>query len=77
MKIRVFGKTLETWYDVDEKGRKRISQKEISYKEYDADTGILCGAGSEDFSPERLANETVEKWIWTWDGKHVNKGGHR
>lgn len=77
MKIRIYGKTLEIWTAEDERGRNRITQREISYHEYDSETGELVGAGSEDFSPERQKRELEDRWAWTWDGERRNKGGKR
>lgn len=77
MKIRLYGKTLEIWTAEDEQGRKRITQREIRYYEYDSETGERLGIGSEDFSPERQGIELEDRWIWTWDGERRNKGGNR
>lgn len=76
-KIRVYGKELQTWVNTDEKGRTKTVQTEYSYKEYNVDTMQVVNVGSEDFSPERLNNETEYKWLWVWDGEKLNKGGHR
>ena len=77
MRIRIYGKTLEKWTAEDERGRERLVQEEVAYKEYDSETGELVGVGSEDFSMERLHTEMDERWMWTWDGEKRNKGGHR
>ena len=76
-KVRIYGKTLNTWESKDESGRMRVTQYEVSYKDYDAETGSLVGIGSEDFSPERLRKQTEERWVYTWDGVRRNKGGYR
>lgn len=77
MTIRIYGKTLETWSHEDEKGRKRIYQTEIAFKEIDAETGEIVEIGSEDFSPEREKQDIDYRWIYTWNGEKRNKGGHR
>lgn len=71
--VRIYGKTLETWHD--ECGR--IVQYEIAYREFDATTGEIVGAGSEDFSTVRYRMSTTRAWVWTWDGRRRNRGGHR
>lgn len=75
--VRVYGKVINRWYGEDNKGRKITTQKEVEYKEYDAETGALRATGTEDFSPERWNKEVAEHWIYTWDGEKRNKGGHR
>lgn len=75
--IRIYGKTLEIWTALDERGYERITQREISYREYDSETCELVGFGSEDFSPEREKMELENRWAWTWDGERRNKGGKR
>lgn len=77
MTIRIYGKVMETWTSINEKGRETITQEELAYKEYDVETLNLIGIGSEDFSPERRHAETEKRWVWTWDGKKRNKGGFR
>lgn len=77
MTIRIYGKVLNKWMAEDINGRMRITQREIEYREYDSETGEITAIGSEDFSPKREAEELAEKWIWTWDGKKLNRGGHR
>lgn len=77
MKIRIYGKTLKIWTADDEKWGKVTTQKEISYREYDSETGEVVGAGSEDFSMKRLGMDTEDKWVWTWDGQKLNKGDKR
>lgn len=76
MKTRIYGKVLQEWIDHTQGTFGRFVQTEVAYKEYD-ENGELCGAGSEDFSPERNASETCSAWVWTWDGHRRNKGGHR
>ena len=75
IKMRIYGKTLNTWTSIDEKGREVITQREIEYSEYN--DGVLVATGSEDFSPERYRQEISEKWVWSWDGVKLNRGGHR
>lgn len=77
MAVRIYGKTLEVWKSTDEEGRTRNVQYEIAYADYDEETGWITGVGSEDFSTERYHNYLVERWVWTWDGFRLNKGGHR
>lgn len=77
MTIRIYGKTLNKWVSEDEEGRKRITQLEIAYKEYDSETGELVGIGSEDFIPAREKSDLENRWVWTWDGEKRNKGGKR
>ena len=74
---RIYGKELERWTYTDDNGRERLRQVEIAYKEYDAETGDLIGAGSEDFSLERYKKELLNKFVYTWDGVKRNKGGCR
>ena len=74
---RIYGKRLQEWTREDEQGRVRLVQVEIEYKEYDEE-GDLVGAGSEDFSLERLHKTLAQnKLVYTWDGQKRNKGGHR
>lgn len=73
MKVRVYGKTVNEWYD--EGGI--LIQKEVAYKDYDTEDGTVWGIGTEDFSVERWWKDTDRKWVWTWDGKKRNRGGHR
>lgn len=73
MKVRVYGKTVNEWYD--EGGM--LIQKEVSYKDYDTEDGTVWGIGTEDFSVERWWKDTDRKWVWTWDGKKRNRGGYR
>ena len=57
--------------------RKAIAEHyyEYEYKEYREDGTLKC-IGTEDFSAERL--RTLEhRFIWTWDGQKLNKGGYR
>ena len=76
MAVRIYGKNLNYWKVEDERGREIIRQIEIAYREYET-TGELVGAGSEDFSPERESREIEDRWVWTWDGQRLNKGGKR
>ncbi|MBR3238813.1 MAG: hypothetical protein IKF99_10285 [Oscillospiraceae bacterium] len=75
-RIRIYGRTLNTWVSQDERGREIIIQKEIEYTDFDETGSVLC-KGSEDFSPERQRTEIEERWIYTWDGVKRNKGGYR
>ncbi|WP_373262356.1 hypothetical protein [Hungatella hathewayi] len=74
--FRIYGKTLNTWFIEDEKGREILRQVEIAYKEYN-ECGELIGAGSEDFSRERYNREIVHKQVFSWNGEKRNKGGKR
>lgn len=77
MKFRVYGKEIQQWQAVDEKGRTITLQMEVAYKEYDSETGQLLAAGTEDFSPVRWSHDVAERWLYTWDGSKRNKGGYR
>ena len=77
MNARIYGKVINTWNRIDEKGRVFWLQKEIAYKEYNPETGKLVAEGTEDFSPERYYNEVAIHWVYTWDGKKRNAGGYR
>lgn len=81
-KVRIYTRTVNTWKcwePVIIRGqyqeRETIQQWELEYKEYDEE-GNLVGTGTEDFGKERY-REIDTKQIWTWDGKKLNKGGHR
>lgn len=82
--VRIYGRTINTWttkkmiiWRGQEKEREVLIQKEVEYKEYDAETGKLRATGTEDFSPERWNSEVAAHWIHTWDGEKRNKGGYR
>lgn len=88
MKIREYGKTVNKWYSMIEypNGRteERLTQKEIAYKDYDAETGEIVGCGTEDIqfnvfggSQSNSKNRMAWLWVWTWDGEKMNKGNHR
>lgn len=81
MKIRIYGKVINTWTRMMPLAAGReievISQLEIAYKEYSLDDGSLVGEGTEDFSSDRHKRELLYKSVWVWDGKKLNKGGHR
>lgn len=49
---------------------------ECRFTEYD-EAGNLIRRGTEDFSAERYNKQTKVYEIWTWDGRSVNKGGHK
>ena len=68
---------MEEWTSEDERGRERVTQREIAYQDINPATGELEGVGSEDFSPAREGRDIEYKWIYTWDGQKRNKGGHR
>lgn len=64
-----------TAYD-EKKGFPVVTYYEIRYVDIDSD-GLVTAIGYEEFTPERLKAATREKYLWTWDGKTYNKGGHR
>lgn len=77
--VRIYGKTINTWKHLEERNGREIevtTQMEIEYKEYDLD-GNIVSSGTEDFSPERYRNSIAYPSVYTWDGKKLNKGGHR
>lgn len=76
-KVRIYGETINSWNKKDKKGIEHTEQVEISYVEYDPETGEVVGTGSEDFSLKRLDKDTKAKFVYTWDGKKRNKGGYR
>lgn len=73
---RIYGKELNRWTEQDENGRTRMVQVELAYKDLDAN-GNVVATGSEDFSAERLKAQTEKRWVYTWDGTRLNKGGKR
>lgn len=75
--VRIYGKELERWTYEHEKYGTLVSQIEVAYIEYDANTGEIVGTGSEDFSMKRWSQEVKGAYVWTWDGEKLNKGGHR
>lgn len=72
MTVRFYGKTLQIW-----ENDGQLIQMEKAYTDYDIETGEIKATGSEDFSPMRWVYETEDRWVWTWDGKKRNRGGHR
>ena len=81
-RVRIYGKTVDKWFSEDGSGRKVLVQIEVEYKDYEFDfwgTGEwdLVGTGTEDFSPERYKTCVSIKSVWTWNGRKLNKGGHR
>ena len=74
--MRIYGRTLNTWYATDEEGRTRVSQIEVEYTDRNQD-GQIIAEGSEDFSPERWKTSVCRKGVWSWDGNKLNRGGHR
>ena len=73
-RVRIYGKTLNTWTATDERGREYTTQREVAYTEYDAYGAVRC-TGTEDIQPNRT--DIKNGWAWTWDGKSVNRGGYR
>lgn len=74
--FRLYGKSLNIWTHINEKGREELTQIEFSYREYETETGELVATGSEDFSSERYSM-LKRAHVYTWDGKRRNKGGYR
>ena len=77
--FKIYGKVITIWTHMEERNGREIeviTQKEIEYTEYDLD-GNIISVGTEDFSRERYKNEILEYFVYTWDGKKLNKGGHR
>lgn len=83
-RTRLYGETLKKWSAVDvvttPGGKLRdieiTIQYELSYTDYDPETGRVIGRGSEDFSADRY-REIDTGHVYTWDGKSYNKGGRR
>ena len=82
MAVRIYGKVVNTWkswetytWKGETREREITTQYEIEYKEYD-EKGSLIATGTEDFSRERY-RQIDTQWVWVWDGKKRNKGGHR
>ena len=79
-RIRIYGKVVNTWKNLVTMGGieyEKTVQWEIEYREYYTDDYTIAGAGTEDVQPERREKELTRRWIYTWDGKKYNKGGHR
>ena len=74
--FKIYGKTLNHWFSVDEKGNKHLNQVELPYRKYNANFELVA-TGTEDFSTERLHEVMNTAWVYIWDGKTMNKGGHR
>ena len=74
--MRVYGKVVRSWTNVNERGHDILVAKEVAYTDYDADWNVV-GTGTEDFSPARWKSDVIEKWVWAWDGSRRNAGGHR
>lgn len=82
-RARIYGKVVNTWKATeqctDRSGKKRerevITQYEVEYTEYNKD-GSIYRKGTEDFSRERY-NMIQNKWVYTWDGHQLNRGGKR
>lgn len=73
---RLYGKALNKWYSEHEKYGKVMTQIELAYTEFDAETDEIVAVGSEDFSTERY-HKLSQKFLFTWDGLRYNKGGKR
>lgn len=74
--MRLYGEIVQRWERDEGKRWLTCYQWEISYKDYRED-GSLKQTGTEDFGRERWNNEIRQAFVWTWDGKKRNKGGHR
>jgi len=77
--MKIYGKELGRWTSEEYRNNRyftKVVQRELAYTEYRED-GSLKQTGSEDFTPERLKQDTEEKWIWIWDGQKRNAGGHK
>lgn len=77
---RIYGKIVNTWtrtvLDLWGREKEEPAQYEMTYTDYNED-GTVYQTGTEDFSPERYRKVIVDKWVHTWDGQKVNKGGKR
>ena len=75
-KVKLYGKIINIWKAFDEiKNREVNTQYEVEFTEYNLD-GTIYRKGTEDFSAERFSTIT-NKWVYTWDGQNLNKGGKR
>ena len=81
-RVRIYGKIVNTWKAWEPiiirgqyQEREVVQQYELEYSEYD-ENGELVAVGTEDFSRERY-REIDQRWVWIWDGKSFNRGGHR
>ena len=81
-RVRIYGRTIDSWSVADENGRVIIRQIEVEYKDYEFDFwgngewDLVC-TGTEDFSPERYKPCVSECFVWSWNGRKLNKGGNR
>lgn len=58
--ITTYGKIVRTWTSyIERTGREEITQYEIEYTTYDAETGEIVETGTKDMSPERLRDILV------------------
>ena len=82
-RARLYGKVINTWtakeqftdWNGNHRERDIITQYEIEFTEYNRD-GSIYRKGTEDFSRERYS--TIQnKWVYTWDGHLLNRGGKR
>lgn len=55
---------------------KQTGYYEITYKEFDAETGEQIGEGSADFTGSRMSNELKKYLVQTYSGR-VNRAGGR
>ena len=80
MTVRIYGKQINEWKSTDEHGREIVIQIEREYTDYNSITGEVVGCGSEDIPVHwtlgRRATTTC-RWVYTWDGEKLNKGGKR
>lgn len=58
--ITVYGKVIRTWTaHIEHTGREEVTQYEIEYTTYDAETSEIVETGTKDMSPERLRDILV------------------
>ena len=73
--IRVYTGSVKTLRKCDPSTRQ-TGYYEITYKEYDAETGELVGEGSADFTGSRMSSELKKYLVQTYSGR-VNRAGGR
>lgn len=73
--IRVYTGNEKTIRKFDPRTRQ-TGYYEISYKEFDAETGELVGEGSADFTGERMRSELKQYNVQTYTGE-TNRAGSR
>lgn len=73
--IRVYTGSVKTIRKCDP-ATKQTGYYEITYKEFDAETGELIGEGSADFTGSRMSSELKKYLVQTYSGR-VNRAGGR